>query len=457
MTGLATAATLRAQVMTLRDCMAYAISNSTKMRIQQADVNDARIDRRNAILAVFLPSINSGTSASYSFGRNIDPETNTYINTVSFSNGYNLSASMTLFNGFSAVNNLKISQTALKMGQTREKQTEADLCLAVMEAYYNVLYYQQMAEAQERQAAVAERLLEKASREEALGLKSHSDVIQLEADLADRRYDLVRSRNMLDDQRVKLEDLLFWPVGEPLVIAEEMPDQVGHDAVPGVTSGSALNLQTGNSVTPGWTGDPFPEEALEAALAHNPAVQLAAWSVENARLDLKTARWQLLPTVSLGGGWSTSYYSFQGTQQVPYWDLLRRNGGEYVSLSVSIPIFNRLSRQSNIARKRSALARAEANYDQTQRDVASEIRRAIQDCDGAAAAFEQADRKAAVQEEAYAMHTRKLEEGLISPLEYQTAANNYLRAGTDRLNSLYQYLIKLAVVRYYNGIDYINQ
>ena len=63
MTGLATAATLRAQVMTLRDCMAYAISNSTKMRIQQADVNDARIDRRKAILGVFLPSINSGMSA----------------------------------------------------------------------------------------------------------------------------------------------------------------------------------------------------------------------------------------------------------------------------------------------------------------------------------------------------------------------------------------------------------
>ena len=47
--------------MTLHDCMEYAISHSTKMRIQQATTDDARIARRDAILSVFLPSI-SGSS-----------------------------------------------------------------------------------------------------------------------------------------------------------------------------------------------------------------------------------------------------------------------------------------------------------------------------------------------------------------------------------------------------------
>ena len=37
-------------VMTLHDCMAYAVSNSTKMRIQQAAIGDAQIDRRDAAL-----------------------------------------------------------------------------------------------------------------------------------------------------------------------------------------------------------------------------------------------------------------------------------------------------------------------------------------------------------------------------------------------------------------------
>ena len=50
-----------------------------------------------------------------------------------------------------------------------------------------------------------------------------------------------------------------------------------------------------------------------------------------------------------------------------------------------------------------------------------------------------------------------MEQGLISSIEYQTATNNYLRARADEMNSLFKYLIKQAVVRYYNGVEYINQ
>ena len=88
------------QVMTLHDCMAYAISNSTKMRIQQAAIGDAQIDRRDAALKLFTPQINAQTYAYYNFGRSIDPQTNTYFNTTSFHNNYGVSAGYDLFDGF---------------------------------------------------------------------------------------------------------------------------------------------------------------------------------------------------------------------------------------------------------------------------------------------------------------------------------------------------------------------
>ena len=419
--------------MTLHDCMAYAVSNSTKIRIQRAELGDVRIARRDAILATFLPSLSAGTSASYSFGRNIDPETNTYINTVSFSNGYSASASMTLFNGFSAVNNLKISQTSLQMGETRERQAEADLCLAVMEAYYNVLYYKRLLDVCEEQLSVTETALYRARRQEELGQKGHADVVQIEAEVMDRKYELTNSRNQYDSQLTTLADLMFWPPEEELVIDAE--------------DSAFAPVQDGSST----------EAILSFALAHNPAIVLADGARLNAKRELNTARWQLLPSLSVSGGWSTSYYNYQGTQATPFLDLLRRNGGEYVSMSMSIPIFNRLSRRSNIARRRNALTRAEAEYDQKLRDVESEVRRAVRDRDGAETAYLQAQRKAEVQAEAYALNLKKLEQGLISPLEFQTASNNYLRAQADEMSSLLKYLIKQAVVRYYNGVEYIDQ
>ena len=74
------------QVMSLHDCMEYAISNSTKVRIQEAASGDARLDRRDAALALFTPQISAQTYAYYNFGRSIDPQTNTYFNTTSFHN-----------------------------------------------------------------------------------------------------------------------------------------------------------------------------------------------------------------------------------------------------------------------------------------------------------------------------------------------------------------------------------
>ena len=417
--------------MSLRDCMEYAISNSTKVRIQEAASGDARLDRRDAALALFTPQISAQTYAYYNFGRSIDPQTNTYFNTTSFHNNYSLSAGYDLFDGFKAVNNYKISKTGLLIAASQEKQVEADICLAVMEAYYNVVYYKRLSRVYEEQVAVAEQALVKAKRQEELGQKGHADVVQLEADLADRQYDLTNTYNMYESQRMTLSDLMFWPLDEELVIDASMPL---------------------------WQVDPVSTNAVvDYALEHNPAVQIASWQELNARRELNTAKWQTLPSVGLFAGWSTSYYTYQGSQTAAFLDQFKNNGGEYVEVSISIPIFNRLSRLSNVSRKRNALQKASAELDQKKRDVESEVRRAIQDRDGAATAYQQAQHKAEVQAEAYNLNLKKLEQGLISPLEFQTANNNYLKAQADEMNSLFKYLIKQAVVRYYNGVEYVNQ
>lgn len=417
--------------MTLHDCMEYAVSNSTKMRIQQAAIGDAQIDRRDAALALFTPQISAQTYAYYNFGRSIDPQTNTYFNTTSFHNNYGVSAGYDLFDGFKAVNNYKISKTGMLIADSQEKQVEADICLAVMEAYYNVVYYKRLCDVYEEQVAVAGQALAKAKRQEELGQKGHADVIQMEADLADRQYDLTNTYNMYQEQKMTLSDLLFWPVDEELVIDTSMPV---------------------------WQVEPVATESVvDFALEHNPGIQIASWQELNAKRELNTAKWSLLPTVGLYAGWSTSYYTYQGSTTNPFWNQFKNNGGEYVELSLSIPIWNRLSKHSTISRKQHALDKATAELDQKRRDVESEVRRAIQDRDGAAAAYQQAQRKAEVQAEAYTLNLKNLEQGLISPLEFQTANNNYLKAQADEMNSLFKYLIKQAVVRYYNGVEYVNQ
>jgi outer membrane protein len=411
--------------------MEYAISNSTKVRIQQAATGDAQIARRDAALALFTPQITAQTYAYYNFGRSIDPQTNIYFNTTSFHNNYGVSAGYDLFDGFKAVNNYKISKTGMLIADSQEKQVEADICLAVMEAFYNVVYYKRLVDVYEEQVEVAQQSLAKARRQEELGQKGHADVIEMEADLAGRQYDLTNTYNMYRDQKMVLADLMFWPMEDELQIDTSMP---------------------------AWRLDPVAGEAVvDFALDNNPEVQIASMQALNARRELSTAKWQVLPSVGVYAGWNTSYYSYEGSATASFPDQFRNNSGEYVQLSVSIPIWSRLGKQSNISRKQHAYDKAAAQLDQKRRDVESEVRRAIQDRDGAATAYQQAQRKAEVQQEAYSLNLKKLEQGLISPLEFQTANNNYLKARADEMNSLFKYLIKQAVVRYYNGVEYINQ
>ena len=431
--------------MTLRDCMIYAISNSTKMRIQQAAIGDARIARRDAALALFTPQIDANTYAYYNFGRSIDPQTNTYFTTTSFHNNYGISVGYNLFDGFQAVNNYKISKTGMLIAKSEQKQVEADICLAVMEAYYNVVYYKRLTDVYQEQVAAAEESLKLARRQEELGQKGYADVIQMEAELADRQYDLINTHNMYLDQKTILSDLMFWPEDEELLIPTNLDE----------LSTSQTNSSSVDKILGVTEADA--QSVVDFALAHNPEVEIATWQQQNAKRELNTAKWQVLPTVGLYAGWNTSYYSYQGSEVPSFRHQFRNNRGEYIQMSVSIPLWDRMSRASKISNKRNAYKKATAELDQKRRDVESEVRRAIQDRNGSATAYQQAQRKAEVQNEAYQLNLKKLEQGLISPLEFQTATGNYLKAQADEMNSLFTFLIKEAVVNYYNGIEYIEQ
>lgn len=427
-------------MMSLKDCMEYAVENAAQVQVQRTKVGDARLDRRDAILTAFTPSIEASTYGYYRWGRSIDPETNTYVTTTSLNNGWSVSAGITLFDGFSALNNIKIAKTSLSMGLTRERQEEDKVCLATMEAYFNVLYYTELVGILAEQVENAQSALTLASRQEELGVKGHADVVQMEADLADREYELVSARNSLADAKITLEDVMLWPVGEELVIDTSL------DSLDATTSGASGNV--------------IVEDIILKARASMPSVIVAKGALDNARYALRTAKWQFLPTLGLYGGWSTSYYTYPGQvgyTPTPYWNQFTNNGGEYLQLSLSIPIYDRLSKFTKLSKRRNEYRRAAIEYDKSLRDVESEVRRAVSDCDGAESALLQAERRADAQEEAYRLNSRKFEQGLISSIEYNTASSNYLKAKAERLNALLKWQLKRRVVSYYKGVRYIDQ
>ena len=437
--GFSASAVFGQEVMTLKDCMRYAVENSSKVKLQELEVDDARVARRDAIMQAFTPQISASTYAYSNFGRSVDPETNTYVSTTSFNNGYSVSGGITLFDGFAAVNNMKVTKTALKMGIDQERLTEDQICLATMEAYCNALYYGQLAGILQGQVETSEATLALAKKQEELGQKGYTDVIEMEAELADRQYQLISAKNMYADAMLTLKDIMFWPMEQELLI----DDSIAESEV------IATLFPTDEK-----------EQIMEYAVNNLPSVSIAKATMENALVDLKTAKWAFSPSLSLYAGWSTSYYTYPGMQgyvPTPFHTQFKNNGGEYIQLSLSIPIFDRLSTFSKLNRKKNAYSRASIQYEQKVREVEAEVTRAIQDRDGASAAYIQADRRAELQEEAYHLNLKRFEQGLISTIDFQKASDNWLNAKTTRLDALLKFYIKRCVVDYYNGVSYLEQ
>lgn len=416
-------------VLTLRDCVEHALSHSSEVRILQADLGDAQLARREAILSAFTPTVDGSVYAYSNFGRSIDPETNIYSTTTSVHNGYSLSAGINLFNGFRAVNNMRVTKLAEATGRTKIQQKEDLICLATMEAYCNVLYYTELSKVLQAQMETSEASLRQVQRQAELGQKASSDVLQMQAGVAERRYQLTDCRNHLQNAYITLKDIMLYPIDKPFAVTDVKADTTLSDSQRAMDPGRAAE--------------------------HLPAVIIAENERQTARLDLQTARWRLLPSLSLYGGWSSTYFTYPGRADyvtTPYWQQISNNGGEYVQLSLNIPIYDRLSRQTEIARRRNAYDRAEIRRQQALQTATNEVYRALADRDGAAAALQQAQENDTLQMQLYELSAKKFEQGLISAVEFRTVADQRLRATADHLNARLQLYLKTHILRYYLGI-----
>jgi outer membrane protein len=414
--------------------MRYAIENSPKYKIQEAKNKNTDLDFRESYLN-FIPSISASASATSNFGRSIDPETNTYTNTTSFNNSYGIYGTYTIFNGFSTVNNYKIAKISRLMGTEDAKLLQDDICLQTMQAYYNVLYYAGMLNLAKEQLQESENNLKSIKLREELGLSGQSDVLQAEAIVATNDLNLIHQENNLEQAILVLKGIMFFPKDENLIT----------DTV--ILNNDEVYFSTSS-----------PESLISSAKAFLPSLRKGEQSVKIAQYQLNTAKWRLLPRISLEGGYSTGYVNYIGAEgNTKFWEQLVNRQGQYVYVGVSIPIFSALSLQGDVSRNKNLVAISQYEYMDQINEVETEVLKAIQDLNGAVKEFYQSKKQVEAQDLAHKLNTRKYEEGLLSILELHSSSNQLLAAKAQMLNSHLQYMIKSRIVKYYKGEHYIDQ
>ena len=425
------AAGASAQSWSLDDCMKYAVKHATEVKREVVNVRQRKQDYQHAV-AGFLPTVSGGVQGQYAWGRNIDPETNTYNNVTTFNNYYQLYAELNVFDGFATINALKQAKLSRDYSATAMQKIQDDRAIDVMQKYVDAAYAEASIQIASEKLNESKRMLDKMKRLYELGEKGRPDVVQMESQVAEDEYNLTHQENVAKQSLLALKSAMNFPVDEEL----KLELKSGYKEV----SESGVNY-----------------EIVYQGFQHiSPDLKSAEYEVERARYDYKIAKGRLLPSLSLGGGISTNYYKnlSQKGQYDGFASQFRNNQGEYLALTLSIPIYNS-DRWHSVKKARNDWQLAQVNLEETRRKLHDQIAQAVMDAEGYAKELHQMQKKVASDSLAYHMSSRKFEEGMLSTFDLHTAAQTLLESRIKELQMQMLLIIKQRLVEYYQGENLI--
>lgn len=420
----------QAKTWELDSCMAYAVEHATDVKREVVNARQRKQDYQKAVTD-FLPSVAGGVQGQYAWGRNIDPETNTYNNVTTFNNYYQLYASLNVFDGFATINAFKQAKLARAYSTTAMQKVRDDKAIDVMQKFVDAAYAEASIQIASDKLAESKRLLAKMQRLYELGEKGRPDVVQMESQVAEDEYNLTHQKHVAQQCLLTLKSAMNFPVEEELRL---------------VTNGKQVN-------------ESFPinhETVYQNFLNASPDVKSAEYEVEKARYDYKIAKGRLLPSLSLSGGISTNFYRnlSQGGQYEGFASQFRNNRGEYLALTLSIPIYDNVAWHS-VKKARNDWQLAQVNLEETKRKLHDHIAQAVMDAEGYAKELYQMNKKVASDSLAYYMSSRKFEEGMLSTFDLHTAAQTLLESRIKQLQMQMLLVIKQRLVGYYQGKNLI--
>ena len=433
------AAGASAQSWSLDDCMKYAVEHATEVKREVVNARQRKQDYQHAV-AGFLPTVTGGVQGQYAWGRNIDPETNTYNNVTTFNNYYQLYAELNVFDGFATINALKQAKLSRDYSASAMQKIQDDRAIDVMQKYVDAAYAEASIRIASEKLNESKRMLDKMKRLYELGEKGRPDVVQMESQVAEDEYNLTHQENVAKQSLLALKSAMNFPVDEELKIQ--------------IKEEQNLKLTSDNKEVP-ESGVNY-ETVYQGFQNISPDLKSAEYEVERARYDYKIAKGRLLPSLSLGGGISTNYYKnlSQKGQYDGFASQFRNNQGEYLALTLSIPIYNS-DRWHSVKKARNDWQLAQVNLEETRRKLHDQIAQAVMDAEGYAKELHQMQKKVASDSLAYHMSSRKFEEGMLSTFDLHTAAQTLLESRIKELQMQMLLIIKQRLVAYYQGENLI--
>ena len=413
----------------LSDCIDYALEHNITVQQSRLSVLQSETELSSA-RARRLPGLSAGASQNYSFGRGLT-EDNTYSHTNTTNTSFSVGADVPVFQGFTLRNNVALSRLNLEAATIDLEKARDDIRIAVAQAYVQVLYNREILAVAEEQVALDSLQVARLAAMYANGKASSSEVSAQEATLAQSRLSAIQAQGNLELALLDLTQLL------------ELPSAEGFTIVPP------------SSVTPDVT-QTFSADAIYAEASQVwPSLRSERVRLQSSEKNIAIAKGGGLPSLSLSGGMGSNYYTASGGASGSFGTQLKDNFSQYIGLSLSVPLFDRLATRCSVRQAQLAYRSQELQLENAGKALYKEIQQA---CCNAATARSRYEGSLAAEKsarEAFVLISAKYEHAKANITEYNEAKNRLVQAASDRTQARWQYLYQTRLLDFYRGADIV--
>ena len=422
----------------LKDCIDYAIKNNIQLQKSRINQKESEVDLKSAKAALFA-------SLSFSSNQNVTnrPYSESQTNIVNDGSGnltatssssettyngsYGLNASWTVWNGGQRLKNIKRQKLNNQIAGLNITESENSLQESITQLYVQILYTIESIEVNKKALSLSEMQRDRAKEMLAVGSIAKSDLAQLEAQVANDKYQVVNAQTTLQDYKLQLKQLLEIDGTNEMNLATP-------------TIGDELALL------------PLPSQisVYEAALAQRPEIQTGKLNIESANLDIRIAQAGYMPSLSLSAGTGSSNGSGRG---LGFGQQIKNNWNNSIGLTVSVPILD--NRQAKSSLEKAKLQRESVSLDllDEQKTLFSTIEKLWLDARSAQEKFSAAQSKVESSQISYDLVSEQFRLGLKNTVELLTEKNNLLSAEQDKLQSKYTAILNAQLLNFYQGGD----
>lgn len=423
--GLFSVLPSQAREWSLQECISYAIAHNLTIKQQENAVQQQEIQLSTS-RNTRLPDLSASVGENFNFGRALTMD-NTYANRNTNNTSFGISTSVPLITGGRLYHDVKMQKLNLQAALQDCEKTRENVALNVTSAYLEAIYQKDLVEIAERQLELSQMQVRRVQMLYENGKMAEADLAQIRSAHAADELTLTQQKNSYMLAILSLSQLLELETPDGFEVVRPTVGEVREAVLPA------------------------PDVVYGEALGIKPQVQAEQIRLQSAERGVLMAKSALYPSLYFNAGLGSSYYKTSGYNTATFGNQMRDNFSQYFGVSLSIPIFNRLSTRNNIRSARVRVKSQEIQLEETKKSLYKEIQQAYFNALAAQRQCASSDVALSSAQTAFSLMQKKYENGKATATEFQESKTALTKAESNAIQARYTFLFRQKILNFYRG------